>query len=122
MRQVKVLLVEDDEITNFLSEAILSALGITSVIATLNGMEGLIYLAKDCPDLILLDIAMPVMDGFEFLEEKQKTGACPKSKVALLTSSIRKTDQSKASAFPEVVAYLEKPLSTKKMQKLLANL
>jgi CheY-like chemotaxis protein len=122
MKQFKVLLVEDDEITNFLSETILSALGITSVFATLNGMEGLTYLTQDCPDLILLDIAMPVMDGFEFLEEKQKTGACPASKVAMLTSSIRKTDQDKASAFPEVIDYLEKPLSPEKVQKLLAKL
>jgi CheY-like chemotaxis protein len=122
MKQFKVLLVEDDEITNFLSETILSALGVTSVFATLNGMEGLTYLTQDCPDLILLDIAMPVMDGFEFLEEKLKTGACPTSKVAMLTSSIRKTDQDKASAFPEVIDYLEKPLSPEKVQKLLTKL
>jgi CheY-like chemotaxis protein len=122
MKQIKVLLVEDDEITNFLSETILSALGITSVFATLNGMEGLTYLTRDCPDLILLDIAMPVMDGLEFLEEKQKTGACPTSKIAMLTSSIRKTDQDKASAFPEVIDYVEKPLSPEKVQKLLAKL
>lgn len=122
MKQFKVLLVEDDEITNFLSETILSTLGITSVFATLNGMEGLTYLARDCPDLILLDIAMPVMDGFEFLEEKQKTRVCPESKIAMLTSSVRKTDQDKASTFPEVIDYLEKPLSPEKVQKLLAKL
>ena len=74
-----VLLVEDDRITNFLNERLLRKLNITeSIKVATNGEEALQYLekteasGKPLPDLIFLDINMPVMDGLEFLQEVQQ--------------------------------------------------
>ena len=117
-----VLLVEDDAITNFLSEDVLHRAGVKKVEAVTDGRQALAYLlAAACPDLIFLDINMPVMDGFEFLETKQEENICPEVKVAMLTSSIRPKDKLKASSYG-VIAYIEKPLTKEKVEDVVSQL
>src|SRR5688572_10056858 len=80
-----VLLVDDDDTTNYLNKRLLTDMKVAKEILVLkNGREALDYLSKacdsqldgalKCPDLIFLDIKMPMMDGFEFLEEYQRKG------------------------------------------------
>jgi CheY-like chemotaxis protein len=64
----RVLLVEDDEAARAVMRRTLTELGYT-VLEARNGREGLEQIAADGADLILLDLMMPVMDGFEFLTE-----------------------------------------------------
>ena len=66
-----VLIVEDDVATQDVTASALKALGIDAMIAS-NGQEALDILQKEKPDLVLLDLMMPVMDGFEFLEHFRK--------------------------------------------------
>src|SRR4051812_27171461 len=97
-----VLLIDDDNINNFLNERLLKTLGISGVIKTaLNGKEGLKYIDQHClinegccPDLIFLDINMPVMDGFQFIKNFQKLNFDNKDKmtVAILTTSRNEKD------------------------------
>lgn len=109
----KVMLVDDDEVTNFLSKEIISHLGIARHIDVAE--DGLIawdHLTKQtCPDLIFLDIRMPRVDGFDFLDLLTQSNRCQHVKVVMLTSSIRPEDKGKAMAYNCVVDYFEKPLT-----------
>ena len=60
--------------------------------------------------MILLDLNMPVMNGWEFLEELEKTEIASQAKVAIVTSSIDSADRKKAKEFEMVEYFLSKPL------------
>ena len=119
---LSVLLVEDDDITNFLSSIALKKSGVKKIDTALNGEQAIAYMENKCPDLIFLDLNMPVMDGFEFLELMQKKGLCLGVNIAILTSSSRPVDMEKARQFNNIIDYLEKPLSQRKVKELLTNL
>ena len=118
----RVLLVEDDETTNFISRIILKGSGFEFVDEVLNGLEACRYIEKECPDLIFLDINMPIMDGWEFLDEMKSNISCKMTKVVILTSSTRPYDQKMAENYSNVVAFLEKPLTDEKIVKLKQEL
>ena len=114
-----VLLVDDDEITNFMSKQILSELGFNQVVSVKNGQEALKYVQNRCPDIIFLDIKMPVMDGFEFLAEFQEKKLCTQTKIVMLTSSSREAEKKQAALFTNVVEFLVKPLTKPKIGQVL---
>ena len=128
-----VLLIDDDDTNNFLNHRLLSRMRITDRIKEFrNGKLAFDYLytvsqghvEEDSPeyfkpDLILLDINMPVMDGFEFLSLFEKLSPAFREDVvlALLTTSEHAQDTERAAAGQ--IAYLTKPLNEEKMQYLL---
>lgn len=121
-----VLLVDDDVDACYLNRRTINAMELASnIITCCHGKEALSFLSencmhaleqdKSCPDLIFLDIKMPVMDGFEFLEEFiQLPIRTPKPKVFILTSSDHKTDYERARKF-KVDGYIVKPLTRDKL-------
>jgi len=123
MAEIKVLLVDDDRAINFLNQIILKDSGLNCTVdVALNGSEALSVIKdKDvCPDVILLDINMPVMDGFEFLENLKEMGTCYNTtRVYMLTSSLRDSDREEALAFDCVKSYLEKPLTAQMVANIL---
>ncbi|WNH12463.1 response regulator [Thalassobellus suaedae] len=118
----KVLLIEDDESTNFIHKLVLKSAGIEFVDEALNGMDACNYLENICPDIIFLDINMPVMDGWEFLKEKYERSLCQHVKIAMLTSSLRPEDRKKAKNYSSIIAYYEKPLTLDKIEELKKKL
>jgi len=118
----KVLLIEDDETTNFISKMVLKGIGLEDVDEVLNGKDACKYLEKDCPDFVFLDIKMPVMDGWEFLDEKKERGYCKDIRIAMLTSSVHPADKKKAENYDCVIAYLEKPLTKDKVERIIDKL
>ena len=115
MESIDILLIDDDEGVNFLNKFLLNDSKVPATISVaLNGEMALKLIKENhhCPDVIFLDINMPVMDGFEFLESfKEYSEYYSKTKVYMLTSSLRESDRARASAYSCVVDYLEKPLS-----------
>ncbi|GAB3163409.1 response regulator [Telluribacter humicola] len=94
-----------------------------------NGKEGIGYLdevllkEKVPPTLIFLDINMPVMDGWEFLEEytQRFEKYFPQTSICMLTSSLDPQDQERASHYPSVIAFLSKPFVLDNMAMLRSH-
>jgi len=80
-----ILIVEDDAATREVAKRILTGLG-NSVREAENGRVALDYMATETPRLILLDLMMPVMDGFQFLERMRANAAWRQIPVIVLTA------------------------------------
>ncbi|WP_282179532.1 response regulator [Maribacter stanieri] len=120
---LKILIIEDDEITNFITKTNLEKFGYKNIAVALNGQEGLDYLKNNtCPDLILLDINMPILDGWDFLEATTRLNLGLEIPVVVITSSIRFEDRSNAELYSNVIDYMEKPINFEELNNLLANL
>ncbi|SET43123.1 response regulator [Hymenobacter actinosclerus] len=124
-----ILLVDDDPTTNFLSTRLLNRLGVSEeIVVALNGAEALGQLQQRCPAtadaacpaLVLLDVNMPVMDGFEFLEAYQQLPAETRQHtvIVMLTTSMLATDRQRAEQLP-VAGFLTKPLTREKLAAIL---
>jgi CheY-like chemotaxis protein len=129
-----ILLIDDNETSNFLNERLLKRMNLTDHIQVVtNGKQALDYLEQLSrqdwqagnqgvkPELILLDINMPVLDGFEFLELFQHLNAGFREgiHIAMLSTSNHPQDTGKAGEFNAY--YLTKPLTIEKMEALLAR-
>lgn len=115
-----ILLIDDDDATNYLHKFYINEWGITEkVYVAVNGKEAIDFLRtnpdfqNEKPSLILLDINMPVMNGFEFLEEYAKLdeGMKASTVIVMLTTSLHPKDVQKADSFPDLKAYINKPLT-----------
>ncbi len=119
---LNVLLVEDDPISILLARVRLKQMGVEAVMSVENGLSALNYLEVNTPDLIFLDINMPTMDGFEFLNANQKYNLCPSTPIVMLTSSARSCHRERAMEYVSVIDYLEKPLTHSKIERVLVKL
>lgn len=123
-----ILLVDDDAATNFLNQRLLGNFRVSREMrVALNGAEALALLQACCqeapetfPALILLDLNMPVMGGFEFLEAYQQLPAAPRQRtvVVMLTTSTLDADRVRARQLP-IAGYLTKPLTRESMTTVL---
>jgi len=118
-KERKILLVDDDPIFLTLAElAIKREENEVAIFKTSNGEEAINFLESQKVDFIYLDLNMPVMDGWEFLEamtKKNQNGV----KIFILTSSIDPSDRRKAEENPLVTSMLEKPLDKQKIKDSL---
>src|ERR1039457_5971497 len=114
-----LMLVDDDEIDNFVTKKMIDDNGFAKkLIVKLSSEDALNYLKKEqnnpdeLPEVILLDILMPVMDGFAFLEEFDKLNEITKKKckVVLLSTSESFKDLNRANKNKYVSKFLTKPL------------
>ncbi|MCU0447384.1 MAG: response regulator [Microscillaceae bacterium] len=121
----RILIIDDNEIDNLISQKIIKDADLTEQVSICeSGNSALSYLRKSMrdnptmvPDLILLDLNMPLMDGWDFLQELDKINfKSDKSKIFILTCSIDRRDISKAQRDPRVTEYITKPLTADKVR------
>jgi CheY-like chemotaxis protein len=125
----KIMLIDDNPIDLKINSKLLSLSNqFNDIVLCQSGDEALSYLRNHIgdqtklPDLILLDIQMPEMNGFEFLEiyknlPKEFLNACT---IAILSSTLDFADIKRAEANPYVIKLLKKPLETKEVEQLIA--
>lgn len=122
-----LLLVDDDPTTNFFNRHLLEKMNLCEVIHEAgNGQEALdkieeLRLIGEAPDMILLDINMPIMNGFEFLEQYAKLDHKIRESVVIcmLTTSLAQSDLDRSNQFAELNDYIDKPLSEVKIRDLV---
>lgn len=74
------------------------------------------------PSVILLDLNMPVMDGWEFLDAyRNRKNKLEGTKIVILTSSINPADEEKSKQYPMVTKLIHKPLTTEDLRSILAE-
>jgi CheY-like chemotaxis protein len=115
----KVLLVDDDQVCNLISKKTLQRMGIVNEVHTaLNGEEAINLLndyfqgALSLPDVILLDLNMPIMDGFTFIEAFKKLNIPNKDsmRIVIVSSSQNPNDVRKAKEMG-ISVFLTKPVT-----------
>lgn len=131
----KVLCINDNEVTLWIQKQILNKSKFSEeVITAFNGLEGLDYYnnminenntnPKDFPGLILLDLHMPVMDGWEFLYRFSEDiyPHCKNTKVIITSYSIDSVDSERAKKYPFIVDFLTSSLSVEYLESLPRSL
>jgi len=121
-----ILLVDDDDATNYINQLIIARAGVEQVIATENGREALLYLHEnqfDNPvDLILLDLNMPIVSGWEFLELYQQLPKKDNTHIyIMLSTDIGLVKKEELSQYDAVKGFIEKPLSKSSFFKILGR-
>lgn len=128
-----ILVIDDDEPTNFFTQMILEECNCARHIKVVqSGPEALAYLAKSeqaekqgdgypSPDLIFLDINMPAMNGWEFLEEYKKMDMASRIIIVMLTTSLFPEDRLKAESIQDISGFENKPLTGEKIKSILAK-
>ncbi|MBC6367857.1 response regulator [Algoriphagus sp. AK58] len=130
----EIFFIDDDAIVRMVGKKILKSIEFTKEVSQFeNGKDAIeeifsriqqnkIKLTSE-PILVLLDINMPIMDGWDFLDEFCKLENSVKEKflISIITSSIDTSDKEKAFSYPEVLDYISKPLSGKHVTDFLSR-
>jgi CheY-like chemotaxis protein len=129
-----ILFIDDDEPTNFLNKLLVEELGCAHYVQVVtSGLEALEYLTgtgsfsngrnHPRPDLIFLDINMPGMDGWEFLQHYQKLPSTQKANIVMvmLTTSLNPDDEKAAQQNIEIAGFENKPLQPAVIKKILTR-
>ncbi|MFA7154074.1 MAG: response regulator [Methanoregulaceae archaeon] len=115
----KILYIEDNDQNYYLVEFILRAKGYT-VIRARDGKEGIALAVQEKPDIILLDIQLPVMDGYQTAGELIRRPEVCKTPIIALTSYAMPEDRKKAID-AGCTGYIEKPINPNTFGKEIEN-
>jgi CheY-like chemotaxis protein len=124
-----VLLIDDDEPTTFMYQMVLEESGCTDHVEIAHGGDDALNFFRNenvnekYPDLIFLDINMPRMDGWEFLQQLRELNAEKKKKavIIMLSTSLNPDDELRAKYIDEVSAFKHKPLTVGMVREIVGK-
>ena len=130
-KKVKIMLIDDDPINNLLNTKLLKKHSQNYNVqveiseyqdgkAAIDAFSQLINAPETLPDIILLDINMPVMNGWEFLDKYVELNL--NCNLYMLTSSIAQDDINRSKKYKQVKKFMIKPLSEDNLNTLFSNL
>lgn len=132
MSPIKTLtLVDDDDVFVFLTTKAIEQTNLVDLIKVFgNGLDALNFLKENknnvdaLPEIILLDLSMPIMNGWQFLEEYTKLNPTIEKKITIYicSSSISPDDVTRAKTISEVSDYIIKPITKDKLIDLIKKL
>lgn len=136
IKQYNIMLVDDDFSTSRFHQIVLERLPTTkNIIFSRNGKEALDYLLRQDefedktkefiqPDLILIDLNMPVMNGFRFIElyTKTKEFKINKPKIVVLSTSLISEEKEKIESNEDIDMFLNKPLTKEMVTNLMTTI
>lgn len=124
-----ILLVDDDEASNFLHSIFINKLDMEiEVNSAINGQQALDYILNKgadklgLPCMVMLDLRMPIMDGWEFMqryEDQVPQSLKDQLMIVLVTISDNSTDKERATNNPHIIDFAQKPLSDSTFRKII---
>lgn len=127
-KNLTVAIIDDDEVYTFVTSKLIEMNNLADKVITFkDGEEGLEFLknnksiADDLPDFILVDINMPIMDGFQFIEAfaPLKDKLSKNITIYMVSSSVDERDIEKVKTLTQVSGYLIKPMDDKTLKSIL---
>ncbi len=127
----KILLIEDDAVFVFITKRVIAKANFKGELETFeNGFEAIKYLKKIAgseellPDIIFLDLAMPILDGWGFLEEYGKLQPRLKKAITIyiVSSSVSPHDVMRAKEINHVSDFIVKPISQERFLEIIKEL
>jgi CheY-like chemotaxis protein len=126
-----ICIVDDDEIYQFTTRKTIEVHNLArKILIFSDGEEAINFMidnvanATDLPDIIFLDINMPIMDGFQFMEEyvRLKPRIRKKITIYMVTSSVNSEDIERAKSISEISDYIVKPINPEQFKAIIATL
>jgi two-component system, CitB family, response regulator MalR len=127
MKPVKtILIVDDDLMVNMVTERLLlrhnkdyKIVTFTNPVKALESLKEKYSNHESLPDIVLLDIRMPELTGFEFLDKLKESELFDSLQVIMYTSSAAVADQEKSQVYKNVIGYMQKPFSVNLFNEIL---
>ena len=127
LEKIKSLyLIDDDEVVVYLTRNLFKQYDLCDRVEIFSSgqhalaqLDALITLGEELPEVILVDLNMPVMSGWEFLEKLQTLLGHKTVPVFVFSSSINPVDKERSFKYPIVIDYIQKPLTIIKFNKIL---
>jgi len=128
-QKLNIFLVDDDKIYQFTAKKTLESMGVGENISVyFDGQQAIQFIQnnlsepENLPDVIFLDINMPVMDGWQFVDEFRKLNLPKKIRLYMVSSSVDEADVQRSRQYAVIEDYIMKPVGRNRFQELLTSL